>query len=241
MVLIFDLDDTLFDEMSYVKSGLHAVADFGQNSFGWDSVASFSFMYTYLLKQGRGKVFDEWLKTHGKYSKSHVIHCLNVYRGHAPKISLSQSTFQLLEYYKSRGPLYLVTDGNKNVQQKKIDALGVQRIFNRCYVTHRYGTKHAKPSLFCFEKIREKQKCPWSEMIYVGDNPKKDFVNLNSVGAKTVRVLTGSYAADIALPGFDAQHSIKSLSELPSVLSVLAESDQNVLLKRGRGISPCLY
>ena len=30
-------------------------------------------------------------------------------------------------------------------------------------------------------------------MVYVGDDPNKDFVNLNPLGMKTVRVLTGRF------------------------------------------------
>jgi putative hydrolase of the HAD superfamily len=221
MVLIFDLDDTLYDEMTYVKSGLHAVAAFGRASYGWNEEDSYTFMDACLLKYGRGKVFDEWLRAHDHYSASRVNQCVHVYRHHIPSISLPIVAKQLLLKYQGLCSLYLVTDGHKIVQQKKIDALGIEALFKRCFVTHRFGIRHSKPSLYCFEKIKEVEKCDWSSMVYVGDNPAKDFVNLNAIGSSTVRVRTGSHAEVKARSGHDAQHTIQDLTHLALVLDQL--------------------
>lgn len=218
MVLIFDLDDTLYDEMSYVRSGLRAVAAFGQASFDWNEEDSYRFMNERLLMHGRGKVFDEWLLAHSYYSASRVTQCVRVYRHHTPKISPSQLVQKMLAGYQRRFSMYLVTDGHKIVQQKKIAALGIESMFKRCFITHRFGIRHSKPSLYCFEKIRELEKCPWSSMVYVGDNPAKDFVNLNAMGSLTVRVRTGAHAEAEAQTGYDAQHTIQDLSHLSLVL-----------------------
>jgi putative hydrolase of the HAD superfamily len=219
MVLIFDLDDTLFDEMSYVKSGLRAVATYGRASFGWDERDSYTFMNVCLEKHGRGQVFDQWLQTHDHYSASRVKQCVNVYRHHKPNIVLSKVASQILSLYQGVHSLYLVTDGHKIVQQKKIDALGIEAMFKRCLITHRFGIRHAKPSLYCFEKIRTVEKCAWSSMVYVGDNPAKDFVNLNVMGSLTVRVKTGAHAEVKARFGYDAQHTIQDLTGLPLLLN----------------------
>lgn len=218
MILIFDLDDTLYDEMSFVESGLCAVAKFGELSFGWESASSLAFMQTHLHKHGRGKIFNEWLRTHGKHSSSNVKACVKTYRHHQPNISLFPFTSSLLGYYRNLVPSYLVTDGHKIVQQKKIDALCLAPLFKRALITHRFGIHHAKPSLHCFDVIRHTERCAWSELVYVGDNPLKDFVNLNAVGAMTVRVSTGSHSSILALPGYDASVTIPDLASLPQVL-----------------------
>ena len=219
MVLIFDLDDTLYDEMTYVWSGLRAVAAFGRASFGWNEKDSCTFLDGRLAKHGRGQVFDEWLRAHDHYSVSRVKQCVHVYRHHKPNISLSKVASQILSLYQGVHSLYLVTDGHKIVQQKKIDALGIEAMFKRCLITHRFGIRHAKPSLYCFEKIREAEKCAWSSMVYVGDNPAKDFVNLNVMGSLTVRVKTGAHAEVKARFGCDAQHTIQDLTGLPLLLN----------------------
>lgn len=219
MVLIFDLDDTLYDELSYVRSGLQAVASFGKATYGWDIRQSFTFMWSELQVKGRGKIFDNWLNRHGAFTKKRLEECIRVYRHHEPKIQFFLAAAQILEFYRREVPVYVVTDGHKIVQDKKINALGLRSIVKRAFITHRFGLRNAKPSLHCFNLIKNSEKCKWSEIVYVGDNPLKDFVNLNSVGAFTVRVGTGSHASVLVPPSHDAQAKISDLTHLAAVLS----------------------
>jgi putative hydrolase of the HAD superfamily len=218
MVLIFDLDNTLYDEMTFVSGGFRAVARYGKQAFNWDEKESYSFMMRHLSKHGRGEVFNEWLRLHDRYSLSSVARCVNVYRRHQPEISLFPAARRVLDFYRGQYPLYLVTDGNKKVQEKKIEALNIESVFNRVFITHRYGICHAKPSLYCFERIRLTEQCSWSQIVYVGDNPAKDFVSLNAMGALTVRVTTGAHASDVAPPSYDASVTIPNLCSLRGAL-----------------------
>lgn len=221
LVLIFDLDDTLYDERSYVESGLRAVAAFGETEFGWPKAASFRFMRRLLDEEGRGAIFDRWLGAHGVKSKALVRRCVGIYRGHAPSLRLNASAARLLPKLAQQFPLYLVTDGNKYVQRRKVAALGLEPLFRKVYLTYQYGVKRCKPSPYCFELIRKREGCRWADMIYVGDNPAKDFVALNRHGGHTVRVLTGMHRAAKAPRGFEAEHVIADLGELPQVLALI--------------------
>ena len=69
----------------------------------------------------------------------------------------------------------------------------IKPFFKRIYYTNEYGIKFNKPSLHCFNKIKKLENCNYSDMIYVGDNPFKDFFNCNKAGIKTVRVMRGMY------------------------------------------------
>jgi putative hydrolase of the HAD superfamily len=51
-------------------------------------------------------------------------------------------------------------------------------------------------------------------MMYIGDNPKKDFVNCNKVGMLTVRLLRGEFKILRVTKNFDAKYKIKNLREL---------------------------
>ena len=221
MILIFDLDDTLYDERSFVISGLRAVAHHGEAEFGWDAGTSLHFMTGVLESKGRGRIFDDWLGAHGKCTRGRVNECVKIYRHHRPVLSLFPAARAVLDRYGSVLPLYLVTDGHKIVQRNKVDALGLWPHFRRVLITHRFGRHNAKPSTHCFERIRESERCHWPDLIYVGDNPSKDFVNLNRIGARTVRVLTGVHRDRKASPEFDAQHTIADLNELPRLLDEL--------------------
>lgn len=218
MILVFDLDDTLYDESRFVESGFRAVARFGQQQFGWDEADSLAQMMDTLAREGRGAVFDRWLTAHGKRNKALVAACVKIYRHHKPALSLFPEAAALLPALAAH-PLYLVTDGHKIVQANKVAALGIAPLFRKCFITHRYGIRHAKPSPYCFELIRRREKADWRQLVYIADDPSKDFVGLNPLSAQTVRVLTGRHQNVTAKPGFEARHTIPDLSAFPSLLA----------------------
>ena len=216
MIPIFDLDDTLYLERHFVESGFHAVAIKLNFLWGWSADESLKFMLNVLDNEGRGYVFNRLLEFHDALSAKNIRHCVNVYRFHKPQINLTLAVRRVLESFNHKP--YLVTDGHKMVQHNKIKSLDIDSLFKRTYITHRYGLCYAKPSIYCFDLIRKKEKCKWTDMFYVGDNPAKDFVNLNSLGVHTIRVKTGEHREVIAKKGFDAKYKINSLNELHALL-----------------------
>lgn len=225
MILIFDLDDTLYAERSFVLSGFGAVARFAEDRWGIPAGASVAQMTEILDRAGRGRIFDDWLALHGRRSRGNVRACVRVYRHHRPDIALPAAHLALLERLRREGPLFLVTDGHKIAQQRKVEALGLAPYFSRIYITHRYGRHNAKPSLHCFELIRKRTDSAWADLAYIGDNPAKDFVSLNAVGATTIRVHTGAHRAVAALPGYDAAHHIDGLDGLEPLLARLSGAE----------------
>ena len=216
MIYIFDLDDTLYEERQYVESGLNAVASYVEQTWGVNKDLGFNELVTLLDSRGRGRIFNDYLAMHGiPATKKHVRACLSAYRLHKPTLTMSNTHRELLNALPK--PLYVVTDGNKVVQGNKVDALNISHFFKRVFITHRFGVKYAKPSTYCFNKIKQAEKCNWQDMVYVGDNPAKDFVNLNTLGVSTVRVLTGEHSTVKAKPGYEAQYTITTLDELPSL------------------------
>ncbi|OFX21057.1 MAG: haloacid dehalogenase [Bacteroidetes bacterium GWA2_31_9] len=212
MVIVFDLDDTLYEELTYVKSGFKQVSFFISNKFGINQEL---FYKTLLdeLKKGRGKIFDNALASFSIYSKANVKNCLQVYRQHFPDISLDKDADDCLNRFKNY-PLYIVTDGNKLVQNKKIEALGLKDRVKQVFITHRYGIKNAKPSPFCFNKICVLEQTSPNNVLYVGDNVSKDFIGIKPLGYRTVRVLKGNYKELIKPNEFEATFKIESLNEL---------------------------
>lgn len=218
MILIFDLDDTLYPEHTFVESGFRAVAAMLASKFNLDQRQSLNYMLETLQRKGRGGVFDELLRSRGLLSARLVQNCVQTYRQHQPEISLYPAARNFLDENRGR-PMYLVTDGNKNVQARKVCSIGLDEYFKRVFITHRFGVHNAKPSTYCFDLIRKIEGCAWSDMAYIGDNPVKDFVNLNSLGMLTVRVMTGEHSSSVARPGFDARVRIDCIEELPSILN----------------------
>lgn len=212
MVLVFDLDDTLYKELAYVKSGFRAVADFLQKTYGISTQSSLGLMLG-KLEGGRGRIFDDLLNYYGIYQKALVKKCISIYRLHRPEISLYPEADACLKRLHNY-PQYIVTDGNKLVQASKIRALGLDQRVKFCYITHRYGIKNAKPSPYCFQKICEREQVAPKEVVYIADNPNKDFVGIKPLGFRTIRILQGQYK-QLTLPeAYEADQQIYSLQEL---------------------------
>jgi len=213
MILVFDLDDTLYNELDFVCSGFKAVSLHLWRKYKLPKDDTFRKMQDTLEKQGRGKVFNELLDGYTINTKTNILECLKVYRHHKPRIKLTPEALDCLKRFKKER-IFIVTDGHKIVQQNKIKALGLSKRVEKAYVTHQYGNKYEKPSLYCFNLIAKHTKAPMNNLVYIGDNPTKDFVNNKKAGIKTIRVLTGAYANKTVSTEYDATYSIKNLNEL---------------------------
>lgn len=213
MILAFDLDDTLYDESTYVKSGFQAVSIALSTRFGISQKAALAYMNNHFTTKGRVQVFDALLHHLNLYSKKNVNWCVTTYRFHKPKIQLDPSALRCLQRFKN-APKYIVTDGNKVVQANKIEALGLDKYIRFCYITHRYGLKHAKPSTYCFEKICQREDVDPHQVVYVADNPNKDFIQLKWAGFHTIRLLQGAHKDLRLAKEHEADQEINSLDEL---------------------------
>lgn len=219
-VIIFDLDDTLFDEIEYVKSGFKYVSNYFSNYYNLNSNSIYDFMIKDLEINGRGKIFDNMLNFFDIYSKKKVIDSIRLYRTHKPNIILPSYSIDILKYLnKKKIPMYIITDGNKIVQSNKIEALKLTKYIKKEFITHRYGIKHSKPSTYCFEKIAKLENVNFYEMLYIGDNPNKDFINIKKLGFRTIRILQGMFKDIQKTKEYEAEINISNLIELKNIIN----------------------
>jgi len=211
--IVFDLDDTLYDELTFVLSGFQAVADFMLKDLHIPSAESLRFMQKELQQNGRGRIFDETLREYGAYTAKNRRKCLSIYRLHKPNIRLYPEADDCLTRFKTL-PVYIVTDGNKIVQSNKVTALGLNSRIKRAFITNRFGRDKAKPSSYCFRKIAKIEKAETEEVVYIADNPRKDFVGIKPLGFKTVRLLKSQHSSIKLSPEYEAETTIDSLNEL---------------------------
>ena len=172
MVIVFDLDDTLYDEIDFVKSGFREVSNYlGREKY-------FNFMWEEFLKNGSGKIFDKLIE---KFNLDvPVIKLVEIYRFHFPKISLPKESLELLEFAKNYNTA-LISDGHYITQKNKYNALNLKLdypIFSDFYHTKK---PELKPFLMVMDKF------PNEDYIYISDNPKKDFLAPKKLGWKTIR------------------------------------------------------
>ena len=180
-VVIFDLDDTLYSEKDYVKSGY---AEIGCNFKGIDEMASKLWSAFQSGKQSINYVLEQ----EGLLSEDAIKLCLNIYRNHQPQISLYPDAKNLLEILKSGGVrLGMITDGRPEGQRAKIKCLGIEPYFEKIIITDELGgIAFRKPNTVAFEKMRDFFKVPYKSMVYIGDNPKKDFIAPELLGMESV-------------------------------------------------------
>ena len=211
-ILVFDLDDTLYEELSYVRGGLAVVANYAARQTGQDE-ARLRGLFEQALAEGRSGVFDRGLERAGVRTARLIRACVGVYRTHRPALSLWPTAERCLARFADHR-LFLVTDGNTSAQSRKVAALGLQARFEKVFLTYRYGRDRGKPSPYCFERIRALTGAPAGDIVYIADNPAKDFVGIRPLGFGTIRVLTGRHATVRASPGHDAAATLADLDEL---------------------------
>lgn len=227
-VLIFDLDDTLYPEATFVESGFRAVANHLQRGCGVSADSTFEYMSLEIQRSGRGRIFNS-LSAEFQISGVSIAEMIAVYRSHAPKIRLYDGAESVLCGLKKNGfPLYLITDGNPRVQRSKIKALELRKFFKKTYCTRDFGILAEKPSLRVFELVARQENVGLSQITYIGDDPAKDFHGLVSAGGKAIRVRTGRYRQEPLPEKLELWADIKDLKELPSAL-----------LSRGLKVAEC--
>lgn len=165
--VIFDLDDTLYAEKQYVRSGFCAVAKFlGEKEAGEK-------LWRYFM-EGKSAI-DELLREMGREAEKEA--CLHTYRFHEPEISLYEGVADMLGRLRDDGiRVGIITDGRPEGQCSKLRALGIDLPSEDIIVTDELGgPQFRKPCDIAFRILQRRWKLPFEEMVYIGDNPDKDF------------------------------------------------------------------
>lgn len=190
-ILCIDLDDTLYKELTYVKSGFNHVANFIESKTKASRNEIFKALMHDLYVNGRGRNFNNILNMYNLNTKNNVDKCLQIYRQHRPNIKLYSNVENFLKNFTES--MYLITDGNTLVQRKKVDSLDINKYFQKIFYTRNYGIKSEKPSLNCFKKVADLEGTTLKHLCYIGDNPNKDFIGLKKHKGLTIQVGNKEY------------------------------------------------
>lgn len=211
--VIFDLDDTLYSEKDYVKSGYKAVSDYlggGYEKQLWD----------YFI-DGKPAI-DELLKDIGRENEKSDV--LSLYRAHKPNIRLYSGVPYLLETLKKRGyKVGIITDGRSEGQRNKLKALNIEHL-DFIVTDELGGTQFRKPCDIAFRIMLTKWKLPASQVVYVGDNLSKDFQAPAQLG---IRSIWFNNEDGIYYSSFSANKSIgvNSIQSILDVWNVILEAE----------------
>jgi len=218
--VVFDLDDTLYLERDYVRSGFRAVAEWVRQRWGEARFAQVA--WRHFLEGVRGTIFNRALEDLGLPADPEVIsETVCIYREHMPDISLLPDARECLRRLRGRFFLGVITDGPFVSQQRKTEALGLPRLVDHILYTAELGEGFGKPHPRAFEEMQRHAGVSGEACVYIADNPRKDFIAPRQLGWGTVRIVRegGIYAGVESPEGQDAEWTVSDLLEARQWLS----------------------
>lgn len=189
-VVVFDLDDTLYKEIDFLKSGYRKVAELVAKQYVCDARA----------------IYDQLLKWY--YNGENAFACMNeeygfgnpineyldIYRYHHPTITLPEETRVTFSKLKEEDVvLGIITDGREITQKQKVEALGLEEWIPMEMVIINEDKKYFKPNHWSYDRMMLKcyGQYPNNDLAfyYIGDNPEKDFIAPNELGWTSICLL----------------------------------------------------
>lgn len=203
--VIFDLDDTLYSEKEYVKSGFKSVSDYLGG--GYENK-----LWNYF--EGGMPAIDELLKELQLENDKDTI--LSIYRSHKPNIHPYPGVIELIRELRNRGiKIGIITDGRPEGQRNKLDTLKLD-IDDVIITDELGGSQFRKPCDIAFRIMVMRWRLNPADIVYVGDNPLKDFQAPQQIGMRSIwfKNSNGLYSSDVSMKN--------TIYQLPDILNWLA-------------------
>ena len=222
----FDLDDTLYPEIEFVYSGFRAVSSEICQKWNFD-------IYRDLVSRfesgQRGDLFTPVLRERlGLVKETYIKQLVRVYREHQPDIHPFPEIREVLGNLKRSYYIALISDGSMETQERKLAALQLGQFFDEVIFSDQWGRRFWKPHARPFEECLRRLDLDPASMVYIADNPEKDFVLPRSIGMKTIRLRrpgTLHYQRQSSSE-FEADREINSLEEISHLLQLWQQKDE---------------
>ncbi len=210
--IVFDLDDTLYLERDFVRSGYLACSELLKQKLG---VSGFEDACWRRFTAGqRQRIFNDSLVELGFDAEFHIVdELVSTYRNHDPNISLCPDAVTFL--CNSELKIGVITDGFAETQLRKVQRLGLHKFAEPILCTDVWGREFWKPHPRAFEAM---EHMFGGNLVYVADNPTKDFVTPRARGWATVQINRPGRVHQLPAPDH--------LHKPDAVIISLAELDQ---------------
>ncbi len=223
--VVFDLDDTLYDEIDYCRSGFRAVARFlAKIAPIACSDDVFGSLWRHFTEGNRTRTFNAALNELGLPCDDVLVaQLVEVYRNHRPDLTLPPDSRLVLESLGHSYRLALLTDGFLPAQRLKVAALGIESHFAAIVYTEELGRAFWKPAPAGFESLMERLNVTAEQMAYVADNASKDFIAPNGLGMLSIQLRrsNGLHRGATDNAHAAARFQIDEITELPELLARL--------------------
>ncbi len=223
--VLFDLDDTLYVEGDFFRSGFGAVARHLESRGAGDAQELARELLAIHDGEGRERVLDKLMSRRGLPAEW-VPELVQRFRGHRPEIALAPEVGPVLRRLRGRYKLGCVTDGWPDVQRRKVETLGLESTLDAVVYTGDFDRDEWKPSALPFQVCCTRLGVRPAEAVSVGDNPERDMRGARRAGITSVRIRReGGYFHDAPSDGDPADFEIRSLEQLESVLAGFERSE----------------
>jgi putative hydrolase of the HAD superfamily len=174
--IVFDLDDTLYNEIEYLKSAYVHIAQHLEPG-NWEHL----YVLMFSLFRSKQDVFEMLAAKYGT-DKTDLI---GMYRGHDPVIRPLEGVPGVLKDIRAKkGKVGIITDGRRNTQMNKINALGIANLIDKIVISEDIGSE--KPNEKNYTLLQEAFNV--NVYYYIADNLKKDFIAPRKLGWKTIGI-----------------------------------------------------
>ena len=179
--VIFDLDDTLYSQKEYYRSGLRVVSEelpHIRNCYNRMCAA---------LERGQLPI-ETILKEEGMGTKEEIRKYLDIFIEHKPTIELYPGVVECFkELRKRKMYIAVVTDGKPVMQRAKIEALGLEKYLDEIIITDELagnGNVHEfrKPNDIAYLIMRKRLNIALRNMAFVGEEEELDFIAPQKLG-----------------------------------------------------------
>lgn len=214
--LLIDLDDTLAPEWDYVAGGYRAAAEvLARLSKENVDILFNRFVYEHM-KYGRYRIMDRMTAAFGM-DPAVARSLVSAYRAHAPAMQFYPGARQALQQLaRSECKLAVVTDGAVEMQQRKVQAIGLEDLVDTVVYCMAYDAP--KPDPGGFRIAMQQIGADPERTLVVGDDPFHDLGAAAAIGVSACRVRTGRYGL-VESPKVPALVDIAAFSALPAWLN----------------------
>ncbi len=211
--VLFDLDGTLYDRDELVRKVAIRQYDAFQNELSPVSKDVFIKRLLELDAYGHGDKPKLYATLVGEWGLAPELTCRLVesfWSLYEQGCELSEDTRLTLQTLRKRGlKLGVITNGQVEWQQRKLDTLGIAEWFDAILISEAEGVRKPDPEIF--RRALTRCDVEASEALFVGDNPDADVGGAMQAGLRAVwRVV----------PYWSCAHDVPRISQLSEVLAM---------------------
>ena len=221
--IFFDLDDTLYDRSQFeinaykfIDQKLCKKYDLKKGVI-YKNLIKIKNLHNYNYRKLFEDTFEK-VKVDPKKKNIFERNCLKYYREFVPsKLKLYPNTINVLKKINKENYFVgIITNGRVKKQKAKMKILNIEKYFNLIVYARNFGKKKEKPNPRSFNFVSQKLKIKPDEIIYIGDNPKTDYIGAKNAKVKFLRIELGEYRKAIILK--KNIKSVKNMKELSKLI-----------------------